>query len=159
MSGNISKVDIEDIYNRHVDTVYKVCFMFMKNKSETEDAVQSTFIKLMDANVSFNDEAHEKAWLIVTASNICKNNLKHWFRNRRSNYDDYSHLLQHKDSYDFEILEDILSLPAKYKTVIYLYYYEGYSSPEISKILNIKESTIRSHLSRGRQMLKTNLGG
>jgi len=76
MPGNLKEIDIEDIYNRHVDTVYRVCFMFMKNKQETEDAVQTTFLKLMNSNIAFKDEAHEKAWLIVTASNVCKKQLK-----------------------------------------------------------------------------------
>ena len=113
----------------------------------------------MNSNVSFKDEAHEKAWLIVTASNICKNNLKHWFRSKRSDYDDYLNHLRHIDSYDFEVLEEVLSLPTKYKTVIYLYYYEGYSSVEISRTLGVKESTIRSWLYRGRKLLKKSLGG
>lgn len=159
MPETFKEIDIEDIYHRHVDTVYRVCFMFMKNRAEAEDAVQTTFINLMNSNVSFKDEAHEKAWLIVTASNICKNNLKHWFRSKRSDYDDYLNHLRHIDSYDFEVLEEVLSLPAKYKTVIYLYYYEGYSSVEISRTLGVKESTIRSWLYRGRKLLKKSLGG
>ncbi len=159
MPETFKEIDIEDIYHRHVDTVYRVCFMFMKNRAEAEDAVQTTFINLMNSNVSFKDEAHEKAWLIVTASNICKNNLKHWFRSKRSDYDDYLNHLRHIDSYDFEVLEEVLSLPTKYKTVIYLYYYEGYSSVEISRTLGVKESTIRSWLYRGRKLLKKSLGG
>ncbi len=159
MPGNLKEIDIEDIYNRHVDTVYRVCFMFMKNKQEAEDAVQTTFLKLINSNIAFKDEAHEKAWLIVTASNVCKNNLKHWFRSKRSNYEEHIKAFKHMDTYEFEILEEVLSLPTKYKTVIYLYYYEGYSSVEISRTLGVKESTIRSWLYRGRKLLKKSLGG
>jgi len=159
MPDNFNEKDIEDIYNRHVNTVYRVCYMFMKNRSEAEDAVQTTFLKLMNSNISFKDHSHEKAWLIVTASNVCKNSLKHWSRSKSRNYEDYINDFKHIDTHEFEILEEVLSLPEKYKTVIYLYYYEGYSSVEISKILGVKEATIRSWLYRGRKLLKKSLGG
>ncbi len=151
--------NIEEIYNRHVNTIYRLCFVFMKNQADTEDAVQNTFIKLIISNIVFNNPDHEKAWLINTASNHCKNSLKYWFRSKRNNYEDYIHLLQSEDSYDFELLDELLSLPDKYKTVIYLYYYEGYSTVEISDLLNIKEGTVRSQLSRARKLLRKNLGG
>ena len=70
--------EIMGIYNRHVDTVYRVCFSYMKNKSETEDMVQETFLRLITSKKTFDNERHEKAWLIVTASNLCKDSLKKW---------------------------------------------------------------------------------
>ena len=150
--------NIAEIYERHVDTVYKVCFMFMKNVPDTEDAVQNTFIKLIKERKKFENEEHEKAWLIVTASNLCRNTLKHWWR---KNVDIASvvetEALQNNKT--DETLEHVLNLPEKYKTVIYLYYYEGYSSGEIAKILKRNESTVRSHLRTGRQLLRDRLGG
>ena len=68
--------EIIQIYNRHVDTVYRVCYSFMKNRPETEDMVQETFLRLLSSQKSFENERHEKAWLIVTASNVCKDTLK-----------------------------------------------------------------------------------
>lgn len=68
--------EIEKIYNRHVDTVYRVCFSFMKNEADTEDLVQETFLKLIMSGKSFTSQEHEKAWLIVAASNACKDALK-----------------------------------------------------------------------------------
>ena len=68
--------EIIEIYNRHVDTVYRVCYSFMKNKPETEDMVQETFLRLIASGKQFENERHEKAWLIVTASNLCKDSLK-----------------------------------------------------------------------------------
>lgn len=132
--------------------------MFMKSKSDAEDAVQDTFIKLMKSDMSFENENHEKAWLIVTASNLCKNNLRHWFKKKRNSFE-YIGVLKYEDSHDFEVLDEVLALPDKYKTVIYMYYYEGYSTVEIAKNLDIGESTVRSQLLRGRQMLKKSLGG
>lgn len=151
MSSLLSEKDIIDVYNRHVDTVYRVCYIYMKNKFDTEDMVQTTFIKLIKNNKKFESIEHEKAWLIRTATNNCKNNVKHWFRkNINLDYiDEVSEDIKNNDTISL-----ILSLPDKYKSVIYMYYYEGYSTKEIATILNKKESTVRSNLSRGRLLLK-----
>ena len=71
--------ELIQMYNRHVDTVYRVCFMFMKNGPDTEDMVQNTFIRLMKDKTVFQSTEHEKAWLIRTATNLCKDHLKHWW--------------------------------------------------------------------------------
>lgn len=144
------------IYERHVEMVYRICFMFMKNVADTEDAVSSTFSRLLTYKGSFESVEHEKAWLIVTASNICKNQLRHWWR-KTTNMDGIE-LGGQSDKYQ-ELLSAVLKLPDKYKTVIYLYYYEGYSSVEIAKMLRRKESTIRSYLKSGRELLRLSLGG
>jgi RNA polymerase sigma-70 factor (ECF subfamily) len=150
--------DITEIYNRHVSTVYKICFMFLKNRADTEDAVQATFLKLINYKQTFCNAEHEKAWLIVTAQNQCRNILKHWWARKRDDLSmdaDYPTSVEHHD----ETLEQVLLLPGKYKIPIYLFYYEGYSTKEISEILKIKESTIRSQLHTGRKKLKFYLGG
>ena len=148
--------EIVEYYEKYVNMVYQICFMYLKNKADSEDMVQTTFIKFMNQKKPFNDEEHIKAWLIVTSSNLCKNHLKHWWQ-RNKNIDEIE-LPPAKES-SSEILESLLSLKSKYKTVIYLYYYMGYSTIEIAKQLHQKESTIRSLLSRGRKQLKEKLGG
>lgn len=150
--------EIEEIYSRNVDTVYRVCFSFMKNKSDTEDIVQETFLKLIDRNVRFESPQHEMAWLIVTASNLCKNALRHWWR-KNKDIDICSELSQDTDFESGRILKMITELPTEYKTVVYMYYYEGYSTPEIAKLLKAPQSTIRSKLYRARMLLKKTLGG
>ena len=150
--------EITQIYNRHVDTVYRVCYSFMKNKTDTEDMVQETFLRLLSSGKQFDNERHEKAWLIVTAANLCKDNLKKWWR-RVEPLDDYSGLLAAPDGPDLSVKEAILKLPPKYKTVVYLYYYEDYSTAEIAGILGCPQSTVRSHLLRARKQLQALLGG
>lgn len=148
--------NFEELYNRQVNTVLKICVMYLKNISDAEEATQETFIKYMRYKPQFEDENHEKNWLITTASNICKNMLKSaWFR-KITCEDDLSHF--YKDEKDYGILQDILELPYKYKMSIYLFYYEGYSTEEIAKILDTKPSTVRSNLHRGRNLLKISLG-
>lgn len=150
--------EIIAIYDRHVDTVYRVCYSFMKNKPETEDMVQETFLRLITAGKVFENERHEKAWLIVTASNLCKDSLKKWWRKNESIEE---HLSMERPGADWhnEVLEAILMLPEDYKLVVYMYYYEGYSTAEIASYLRKPHATVRSHLSRARKCLKTMLGG
>lgn len=150
--------EIEEIYSRNVDTVYRVCFSFMKNRSDTEDIVQETFLKLIGCSICFESPQHEQAWLIVTASNLCKNALRHWWR-KSKDIDSCSGLSQDMDFESGHILKTIMELPTEYKTVVYMYYYEGYSTPEIAKLLKTPQSTIRSKLYRARMLLKKTLGG
>lgn len=155
---NISK-DITEIYNRNVDTVYKVCFMFLKNKADAEDALQATFVKLIQCNKILQSYDHEKAWLIVTAQNQCKNMLRHWWRKKQIHMETIDEQYISSVDHNCEILEQVLNLPKKYKMPIYLFYYEGYKTKEIAQILKIKESTIRSQLHTGRKLLKISIGG
>ena len=150
--------EIIAIYNRHVDTVYRICYSYMKNGPETEDMVQETFLRLITSRKTFDNLRHEKAWLIVTASNLCKDSLKKAWRNEISYEEDPS--LQFACTQENrEVLEAVLQLPRDYKVVVYMYYYEGYSTAEIASHLRKPHATVRSHLSRARKLLKTMLGG
>jgi len=149
--------EIADIYQRHGKTVYRVCFSSMKNPADTEDAVQDTFFQLIKAGPIFESEEHEKAWLIRTAGNICKNVLRNWWR-KRDSLEDYENLHAGDFAMD-DVLGAVMGLPDKYKTVVYLYYYEGYDSVEIAKALGKPQSTIRNYLHEARGLLRSKLGG
>ena len=149
-SGNKEFIQI---YNRYINTVYRVCFMYMKNKEDTEDAVQTTFVKYLEYKGEFKDSEHLKACFIVTASNVCKNNLKHWWRKTVDINSLEERSVRNINDTSF-LLEKILSLPKKYKLIIYMYYYEGYKIKEIANKLNMKDSTVKSYLHRGRNLLK-----
>jgi RNA polymerase sigma-70 factor (ECF subfamily) len=137
------------IYERQVNTIYRICFSYLRNISDAEDATAETFLKLMNNNKIFKDSEHEKAFLIRVAINICKNYLKN--PNRKSeDIEDYPDIPQENS----DVSRAIAELPEKYRTVIYLFYYEGYTGKEISKILKTPHSTIRNHLSEARTILK-----
>ena len=146
-----------ETYNRHVDMVYRVCYSFMKNQTDAEDMVQETFLRLLSNQKKFADERHEKAWLIVTASNLCKDTLKKWWRTNE-NIDDYPDLPQ-KTNGSSSVMEAILSLSDDYKTAVYMYYYESYSTAEIAQFLGCPDATVRSRLARARKQLQAMLGG
>lgn len=149
--------EITQIYSRHVQMVYRVCYSFMKNSAAAEDMVQTVFLKLMTYPKAFQSDEHEKAWLIVTASNLCKDQLRHWWQ-RREPLEDQTEAAAPEVKTD-ETLEAVLSLPDRYKTAIYLYYYEGYSTGEIAAMLKKAPSTVRDTLTRGRRLLRKKLGG
>ncbi len=141
---------IEELYERNVDRIYKICFIFFKgNKSDIEDAIQSIFIKVIEKQVTFENLDHEKAWFITVTNNYCKNKVKHWWNKTQELSFDLK-----EDIKNDETIGKVLSLPDKYKIPIYMHYYEGYSCVEIAKILNTKENTVYSYLNRGRKILK-----
>ncbi len=146
-----------EIYSRQVDTVYRVCYSFMKNKSDAEDLVQETFLKLLSTKKTFENERYERAWLIVTASNLCKDALKKWWR-KNENLDDFPYLTAEPTQED-GVLEAVLQLPEEYKDAVYMYYYEGYTTVEMARYLNCPESTVRSRLMRAKKKLQILLGG
>jgi RNA polymerase sigma factor (sigma-70 family) len=115
------------IYNRHVNTVYRICFMFMKNRHNAEDMVQNTFVRLMKDKTVFQNEEHEKAWLIRTATNLCKDYFRHWWSKTVSINEAAEISVENPLNTD-SVLEKVMALPSKYKTAVYLYYYEGYST-------------------------------
>lgn len=149
------KEDFDICYETHVSTVYRLCFSFMRNDADAQDAVQETFLKLLQQKKLFENQEHVKAWLIVTASNYCKNNLKHWWRKNQDigDYEESLHVSDEPTS-RLDLLTCILGLPTRYKTVVFLYYYEGYDSQEIAHMLHKPASTIRSHLHDARRLLK-----
>jgi RNA polymerase sigma-70 factor (ECF subfamily) len=149
--------DIKEIYNRNFKTVWNVCFGFMKNIPDTQDCLQDTFRKLIQSGKQFESTDHEKAWLIKTAGNICRNELKHSHR-KTENIDDYGNLTSNENFEIGELLQTVLKLPENYRNVIYLYYYEEYSCKEISRILKKPEGTVKYYLSKAREQLKGLLG-
>lgn len=148
--------ELADLYRRHVDTVWRVCYSFMRNRADTEDMVQEAFLRAYYADKPFRSEEHEKAWLIVTASNLCKDALKRAWRRDEPLED---HLELAAPGRDAQVLEAVLALPERYKTAVYLYYYEGYSLKEIASILGCPQATVRTRLARARKQLKQMLGG
>ena len=146
---------LAEIYRRNIDTVYRVCWLYMKNVSDTEDAVSDTFVRLMRSGMVFENEEHEKSLLIVTARNICKDVLK---SPRYKNEPLDENMLTGETLTD-ETLIIVKELPEKYRTAVYLYYYEGYTCGEIASMLGTIKSTVISRLARGRKILKKMIGG
>lgn len=149
--------DFESFYLRHFQAIYRVCYAFMKNSQDAEDCTEDTFVRVLTREVSFENEKHERAWLTTTAMNICKDKLKHWWSQKVSDIDDAPDIPDRnteEDAAEEDLLEQVLSLPEKHKEVVWLYYYEGYSTDEIARMLGSPPSTIRNRLRDARNKLK-----
>jgi len=153
-----SRERFNEIYNRHAKTVYRVCFTLMKNPSDTDDAVSETFVRLIQTNPTLENPEHEKAWLIRVAGNVCKDMLRHSSRRNLDLQDFSEHLSTGGEFETDDVMQAVLSLPDKYKTAVYLFYFEGYSCPEIAKITGKPQPTVRYHLQVARKILKQKLG-
>ncbi|MCL2446013.1 MAG: RNA polymerase sigma factor [Oscillospiraceae bacterium] len=149
-------MDIETIYHRHVDVVYRVCYSFMKTPADAEDATQDTFIKLMRASPRLADENHEKAWLIRTAGNVCKDMLRRHHR-RNTELDDT--LPAYTPAQDDTVLQAVFDLPERLKLSVVLHYVEGYTCAEIARMRRLPAATVRGHLHQARNLLKLQLEG
>ena len=131
----------------------------LKSYADTEDIFQTVFLKYVLSSVSFENEEHEKAWFIRVTINTCKDLLKSFFHRHVTSLDEILERPAQMREDHREVLEAVLSLPQKYREVVYLHYYEGYTAPEISRILGKKVNTIYTLLTRSKQMLREKLGG
>lgn len=154
-----SEQEVNRAVEKYADTVKRICILHLKNTSDSEDIFQEVFLKYALSDVLFENQNHEKAWIIRVTVNACKDLIKSFFRSKTVSINELISLpAEEKEDLSY-VLEAVLSLPEKYKDAVYLHYYEGYSASEIGKILGKKENTVYSLLSRGRLILKEKLGG
>lgn len=142
----------------YADTVRRLCMIYLKNYADTEDVFQNVFIKYLLSSADFESEEHEKAWIIRVTVNECKDTLKSFFRRRSVPLEEIKELTAEIATENREVIEAVMRLPQKYKDVIYLYYYEGYSAPEIGKILHKRVNTVYTQLARAKSVLRERLG-
>ena len=154
-----SEWEANQAIDRYADLVRRVCMIHLKNHTDTEDIFQTVFLKYVTGTTEFESEEHEKAWFIRVTINACKDLLRSFFRSRTVSLDD---LLEQPDQVPEdhrEVLEAVLALPDKYRDVVYLHYYEGYTAPEIGTILHKNPNTVYTLLTRARDELRKMLGG
>ena len=144
---------------RYADTVRRVCALHLKNHADTEDIFQTVFLKYVLSTTVFESPDHEKAWFIRVTINACRDLLKSFFRSRTVSLDALPELPADMPPDHREVLEAVLSLPEKYRDVVYLHYYEGYTAPEIGTILHKNPNTVYTLLTRARDELRKMLGG
>lgn len=144
--------DIRETVTKYSDILYKVCIVILCNEQDVQDAVQDTFCRYLEKKPDFRDESHEKAWLIKVATNICRDMIRFRIRHPKVSIDEIENTLAAPEQK--EILKELLELPVRQKTVIYLHYVEGYQIKEIADILGITESAVKLRLLRGRKQMR-----
>lgn len=141
---------------KHMDMIFRIAFNYLKDRSEADDVTQNVLLKLLDVKKEFESDEHIKYWLIRVTINESKKTLRSPWRNTEP-IEDYASTLAFSTPEHGEVFYALMELPQKYRMVLYLHYYEEYSSGEISRVLKIPQSTVLTHLSRGRELLRKKL--
>lgn len=151
-----SITEFREFYDRQVKRVYRLAMVLMGNISDAEDVTQTVFLKAWEKKPDFRDSDHEIAWILTTTRNQCKDIHKSFYRRKRTDLENAPEpQVTLETQMDSEIWEALQSLTEKYRMVLYLYYYEGYSVRELSVILGRRESTLQTQLATGRKQMKS----
>lgn len=151
-----SITEFREFYDRQVKRVYRLAMVLMGNISDAEDVTQTVFLKAWEKKPDFRDADHEIAWILTTTRNQCKDIHKSFYRRKRTDLENAPEpQVTLETQMDSEIWEALQSLAEKYRMVLYLYYYEGYSVRELSVILGRRESTLQTQLATGRKQMKS----
>lgn len=148
------------LIDQYGNAILRLAYSYLKNQYDAEDVCQSVFVKLYTLEKDFEDASHEKAFLLHITANLCKDMLKSAWKKKNIGSAELERLGEstHKTQFSIieedEVLELVNGLAEKYRTVLYLYYYEGYQIKEVAKILGIKTPTVKTRLKRGREQLK-----
>jgi RNA polymerase sigma factor (sigma-70 family) len=145
--------DVSSALEKYAHMVRRICFLYLKHREDVEDVFQDVFLQYMERSANFENDDHEKAWLIRVAINSCKDLRRSFWKNRVVPLDEDVAAETGAEPEDHTVLDAILKLPSRERTAVYLYYYEGYSADEIAVIEKQKLNTIYSHLHRARRKL------
>ena len=154
----VQNESIETVIQRYKATVYSVALSYVNNREDADDIFQEVFLIYFRTNPQFNEEEHRKAWLIRTTINCSKRVVDSTYRKRTVRLDEME-----EESFQFQTKEEnavyvaLQALPEKYRTVLHLFYFEDMSIDMICKVLDLKSSTVKVQLMRGREMMKEKL--
>ena len=141
MTKPASRTDAEfaAFYERHWKYLYRLCFTYMKSEADAEDCTEDVFVKVLTGDFVFTDETHERKWLTVTAINLCKDRLRGYARKNIASIDDENapEIASPEEEDHSEVLEAVMGLPPKLKDVIWLYYFEEYSTDDHSFLFEV----------------------
>ena len=151
------RLTTEEAYRRYADRVFAAAFSVCRNQDESDDVVQDTFIRYHTGKYDYTDENHIRAWLIRVAVNRARDLRMSFWKRSRVSWEEYMAELPFEEPEDSRLFAAVMNLPGRYRTVIHLYYYEDLSVKEIADVLGKREGTVKSLLSRGRDLLKKTL--
>ena len=149
----MEKQEVAKLYDRYAQDVYRLALSYLYHSQDAEDVCHSVFLTLVEKDITLYPGS-EKAWLLKCAANACKDQLRSfWKQNREALQDN----MVFTDDRDRELWAVVGTLPPKYRAVVHLYYYEGYSQEEIAKILGVTRTAVQTRMQRARQALEKEL--
>jgi len=143
---------------QYQNMVYRIALHYFGNPYDAEDIVQETFLRLYGQEQHFESADHLRRWLMRVTVNLCKDTLKSPWRKRRVALDQIPEQPSFDRTEQKELYREVMALPEKYRTILNLYYYEELSTKEIAALLNVRQTTVTTRLSRARARLKDRLG-
>ncbi len=158
MSNSIERSlgDVEELLRRTGDRMFRAALAATGSRADAEDILQDAFVRLLEKRPAFASPEHETAWLMRVTVNLARSRLRSPWRGKTVPLpESYPARTENQQT----VLQDVLALPAKYRIVIHLFYYEGFSTKEIAVITRQKESTVREQLTRARRKLRIVLEG
>lgn len=166
MGGEL-KLTTDEIIEKYADMVYRTALQVVRNREDAQDVFQEVFIRLVRYRSRISSEEHLKAWLLRVTINCAKRQQGSFWKRKvfaapqeDCMPDETTEAVYEKiENADSPVVSAVDSLPELYRSVIYLFYYEGLSVCEIGRILGEKESTVKSRLHRAREILKIRLKG
>ena len=153
-AGATVPLDLNALYEAYADMIYRLALVRTRNRADAEDVLQDVFFRCLRRQPHFRDQEHQKAWLITAAINSSKSLLDRADR-RHGVGPEALEFLSTEDDTDNSVYNAVMQLPEKYRTAVHLFYYEGYSVEEIGKMTDTNPSTVKSHLHRAREALRT----
>ena len=150
--------DAESVIREHGPMVWRLALANLRSAADAEDVFQDVFMRYVQHADELTSDEHRKAWLIRVTINRCRSLQRQWLRRK--------HLpitgepaAAFRSPEESAVDEAMARLPQKYRTVIHLHYYEGYTAKEIARLLQTKPNTVLTWLRRGREALRTKLEG
>jgi RNA polymerase sigma-70 factor (ECF subfamily) len=153
--SEVHESEVLALYDEYSDMVYRIAFSYLRQPQDAEDTVQAVFLKLIEGRARPIPEK-ERAFLTQVTINHCKDVLRSAWKRKIEPLDDEI-AFEHKE--DRELFNAIMELSAKYRIVIYMHFYEGYTFPEISDFLKISSSAVSMRIHRAKKMLRKKLDG
>lgn len=149
----MSKEQFTIFAEKYMDMIYRVAYSWTKNVEDANDVTQDVLIQLFKTTKKFETDSHLKNWLIRVTVNQCKMIFRSpW--NRTDDISEYAETLGFEDQNHLDLFLAVMKLDKKYRVPLMLFYYEGYSTSEISSFLNLPEKTISTRLFRAKNKLK-----
>lgn len=146
--------EVRRILQTYGDMLYRTAYLLLGNPHDVQDALQEALLRYLEKAPAFASREHEKAWFLRVTANCCKDCLR--FR-RRHSYIDLDSIRECLPTLEKQHLQELYALPAKWKTVLILHYFEGYPVKEIGKILGLSENAVKKRLQRARDALRQEL--
>ena len=147
------------LYDQYATDVLRVCYFYLSDREKAEDVCQDVFVRLMTTHPLLQP-GREKSWLLKVALNRCRDLWRGAWLKRVILGGPTFELIPAPDEFSRRddqqaMMAAINQLPATFKEVILLQYYQGMNIAEIAQMLELPEGTISSRLSRGRKKLES----